>query len=257
MNRINQLFSTKTRDILSIYFCAGHPDRDGVVKTIKTLQDNSVDMIEIGIPFSDPMADGPVIQNAAAKALRNGMSLQYLFAQLKDIRKEVHIPLVMMGYLNPIMQYGFREFCATCREVGIDGIIIPDLPFNDYMAHYREIAERYDVKVIMLITPETSEERIRLIDANTDGFIYMVSSAAITGAQKDFDGAKRDYFRRVDAMGLKNPRMIGFGISNKLTFEAACENASGGIIGSKFVALMEEYQDAEKAIGKVLEELSL
>lgn len=252
MNRINQLFSSKARDIFSIYFCAGHPNLNGVVKTITTLQENSVDMIEIGIPFSDPMADGLVIQNAATKALRNGMSLEILFSQLKDIRKEVHIPLILMGYLNPIMQYGFEQFCVSCKETGIDGMIIPDLPFNEYMENYKKIAEKYDVRVIMLITPETSEERIRLIDANTNGFIYMVSSAAITGAQKDFDSKKQDYFKSVNAMGLRNPRMVGFGISNKQTFAAACENASGGIIGSKFVSLMEEEQDAEKAIKKLL-----
>ncbi len=255
MNRIDQLFGSKTRDILSIYFCAGHPSLDGVVKTITTLQDNSVEMIEIGIPFSDPMADGPVIQNAATKALRNGMTLRLLFSQLKDIRKEVHIPLVLMGYLNPIMQYGFEEFCASCKETGIDGVIIPDLPFKDYMESYKEVAQRYGVKVIMLITPETSEERIRQIDANTDGFVYMVSSAAITGAQKDFDSRKRDYFKKVNAMGLRNPRMIGFGISNKQTFEAACENASGGIIGSRFVSLMDDEQDAQRAIEKLLADL--
>lgn len=255
MNRINQLFSSKTRDILSIYFCAGHPTLDSVVNIITTLQKNSVDMIEIGIPFSDPMADGPVIQNAATKALRNGMSLENLFSQLKDIRKEVNIPLVLMGYLNPIMQYGFEKFCASCKETGIDGMIIPDLPFNEYMENYKKIAESYDVRVIMLITPETSEERIRLIDTNTNGFIYMVSSAAITGAQKDFDSKKRDYFKKINAMGLLNPRMVGFGISNKQTFDAACENASGGIIGSKFVSLMEEEQDAEKAIKKLLKDL--
>lgn len=255
MNRINQLFSSKTRDILSIYFCAGHPTLDSVVNIITTLQKNSVDMIEIGIPFSDPMADGPVIQNAATKALRNGMSLENLFSQLKDIIKEVNIPLVLMGYLNPIMQYGFEKFCASCKETGIDGMIIPDLPFNEYMENYKKIAESYDVRVIMLITPETSEERIRLIDTNTNGFIYMVSSAAITGAQKDFDSKKRDYFKKINAMGLLNPRMVGFGISNKQTFDAACENASGGIIGSKFVSLMEEEQDAEKAIKKLLKDL--
>lgn len=256
MNRINQLFSTKQKDILSIYFCAGFPTLEGTVSTIKALEKKGIDMIEIGIPFSDPMADGPVIQHAATRALKNGMTLKHLFGQLKDIRQEVRIPLILMGYLNPIMQYGFEDFCRTCRETGIDGVIIPDLPFKDYMEEYRPVAERYGVKVIMLITPETSEERIRLIDEHTDGFIYMVSSAAITGAQKDFNAQKQEYFRRIAGMNLRNPRMIGFGISNKQTFESASAHAAGAIIGSKFVTLLdEENGDAEKATDKLLEAL--
>lgn len=215
-----------------------------------------INMIEIGIPFSDPMADGPVIQHAATRALENGMTLKLLFDQLKDIRKEVQIPLVLMGYLNPIMQYGFKDFCRTCRETGIDGVIIPDLPFKDYMEEYRSIAEEQDVRIIMLITPETSEERIRLIDEHTDGFIYMVSSAAITGAQKDFNAQKQAYFQRIADMNLRNPRMIGFGISNKQTFETASAHAAGAIIGSKFVTLLdEENGNAEKAADKLLEAL--
>lgn len=256
MNRINQLFSRKQKDILSIYFCAGFPTLEGTVNTIKALEKKGVNMIEIGIPFSDPMADGPVIQHAATQALKNGMTLKLLFEQLKDIRKEVSIPLVLMGYLNPIMQFGFENFCRTCQESGIDGVIIPDLPFKDYMDEFRPIAGKYDVKVIMLITPETSEERIRLIDEHTDGFIYMVSSAAITGAQKDFNAQKQAYFQRIAEMNLRNPRMIGFGISNKQTFEAASAHAAGAIIGSKFVTLLDdENGDAEKATEKLLEAL--
>lgn len=256
MNRINQLFSAKQKDILSIYFCAGFPTLKGTVNTIKALEKKGVNMIEIGVPFSDPMADGPVIQHAATRALKNGMTLNLLFDQLKDIRKEVHIPLVLMGYLNPIMQYGFENFCRTCRETGIDGVIIPDLPFKDYMEEFRPIAEKQDVKVIMLITPETSEERIRLIDEHTDGFIYMVSSAAITGAQNDFNAQKQAYFQRISDMNLRNPRMIGFGISNKQTFETASAHAAGAIIGSKFVTLLdEENGDAEKATDRLLEAL--
>ena len=256
MNRINQLFSTKQKDILSIYFCAGFPALEGTASTIKVLEKKGINMIEIGIPFSDPMADGPVIQHAATRALKNGMTLKLLFDQLKDIRKEVQIPLVLMGYLNPIMQYGFKDFCRTCRETGIDGVIIPDLPFKDYMEEYRSIAEEQDVRIIMLITPETSEERIRLIDEHTDGFIYMVSSAAITGAQKDFNAQKQAYFQRIADMNLRNPRMIGFGISNKQTFETASAHAAGAIIGSKFVTLLDEEDgDTEKAADKLLEAL--
>ena len=252
MNRINQLFSNKKENILSIYFCAGTPTLTGTVPTIQALEAAGIDMIEIGIPFSDPMADGPVIQDAATKALRNGMTLHTLFGQLEDIRKTVRIPLILMGYLNPIMQFGFETFCQRCNEVGIDGVIIPDLPFKDYLEEYKPVADKYDIKVIMLITPETSEPRIREIDAHTDGFIYMVSSAAITGAQKDFNEQKQAYFRRIAAMNLRNPRMIGFGISNKQTLEAATAHAAGAIIGSKFVTLLEESQgDAGVAIEKL------
>lgn len=252
MNRINHLFSSKEKDLLSIYFCAGHPTLEGTAEVIKTLQDNGVKMVEIGIPFSDPMADGVVIQNAATQALRNGMSLKVLFEQLKDIRKTVTIPLVLMGYLNPIMQFGFEHFCKQCTECGVDGMIIPDLPFKDYQEHYRIIAERYNLRIIMLITPETSEERVREIDEHTDGFIYMVSSASTTGAQQDFDVQKRNYFKRIEEMKLRNPRMVGFGISNKATFKAACEHASGAIIGSRFVTLLGEEKDPQQAITSLL-----
>lgn len=256
MNRINQLFSKEKKDLLSIYFCAGTPRLESTAEVIKTLEKNGVSMIEIGIPFSDPMADGIVIQNAATKALRNGMSLSLLFDQLRDIRKEVSIPLLFMGYLNPIMRFGFERFCQQCVECGIDGVIIPDLPFKDYQEEYRPVSEKYNIKIIMLITPETSEERVREIDENTDGFIYMVSSAATTGAQQDFNAQKQDYFKRINEMSLKNPLMIGFGISNKPTFEAACKYASGAIIGSRFVTLLEEEKNAEKAITRLKEDLT-
>lgn len=248
-NRINQLFQDTPKNVLSIYFCAGTPTLNGTADVIRTLEKNGVNMIEIGIPFSDPMADGLVIQNAATHALRNGMSLRLLFEQLRDIRKDIRIPLILMGYLNPIMKFGFESFCRRCEECGIDGVIIPDLPFKDYLANYKSIAEAHNVKVIMLITPETSEARVREIDAHTDGFIYMVSSAATTGAQHDFDSQKQAYFKKIEDLHLRNPRMVGFGISNKQTFNAACANSSGAIIGSRFVTLLNENQgDAEKAI---------
>lgn len=253
MNRINQLFSNHPQGVLSIYFCAGTPTLNGTANVIRTLEHHGVGMIEIGIPFSDPMADGIVIQEAATQALRAGMSLRLLFEQLQDIRKEVKIPLVLMGYLNPIMQFGFEKFCSHCQACGIDGVIIPDLPFKDYQEQYRPIAERYDVKVIMLITPETSEARVREIDAHTDGFIYMVSSASTTGAQQAFSDSKRNYFKRIAGMKLNNPRMVGFGISNKATFDAACQHASGAIIGSRFVTLLNEEQDPERAIIRLKE----
>ena len=252
MNRIQQLFDRKRENILSVYFTAGYPALDTTREIIRELQQQGADMVEIGIPFSDPMADGEVIQNAATQALRNGMSLRKLFAQLQDVRSEVDIPLILMGYLNPVMQYGFENFCRSCRETGIDGMIIPDLPFKDYLEKYKAIAEKYDLDVIMLVTPETSEERIRLIDENTGGFIYMVSSAATTGAQQSFDEAKQEYFRRIAAMNLRNPRLIGFGISNRETFDTACRNASGAIIGSQFVKLLAQETPA-KAVTCLLE----
>lgn len=256
MNRITTLFETKKSGILSLYFCAGHPTLNGTAETIKTLQENGIDMIEIGVPFSDPMADGPVIQDAATKALRNGMTLKALFGQLATIRQEgVTIPLILMGYLNPIYRYGIEAFCQSCQACGIDGAIIPDLPFKDYLELVKPIADRYGIKIIMLITPETSDERIRFIDEHTDGFIYMVSSAATTGAQKEFDNSKQAYFQRINAMSLKHPRMIGFGISNKQTLESAQQNAAGAIIGSKFVTLLEEKQNAKDAVLALYEQL--
>ena len=255
MNRINNLFATKKQGILSIYFCAGHPTLDSTAQIIRTLEQKGVDMIEIGIPFSDPMADGPVIQDAATKALRNGMTLKLLFDQLADIRKDVKMPLILMGYLNPVYQYGYENFFKQCSETGIDGVIIPDLPFKDYLDNVKAIADKYDVRIIMLITPETSDERTRFIDDNTDGFIYMVSSASTTGAQKEFDARKQEYFNHVNGMGLKHPRMIGFGISNRQTLESAQANAAGCIIGSKFVQLLEEYKDCGKAFDVLTENL--
>ena len=258
MNRIDQLFSTNPQRLLSVYFCAGAPSPDGTADVIRTLAREGVSMIEVGIPFSDPMADGPVIQDAATKALRNGMTLEKLFSQLEGIRRDVDIPLVLMGYLNPVFRYGFEAFCKRCREVGVDGMIIPDLPFRDYLENYKDIAARYDLRFIMLITPETSGERVRLIDEHGSGFIYLVSSAATTGAQKDFDERKQAYFKRIAGMGLRTPRMVGFGISNRQTFDAACEYASGGIIGSRFVSLLDEADgDAEKAIRQLKSDIGL
>ena len=250
MNKINSLFAAHgDRKFLSLYFCAGCPTLDGTANVILTMQKKGIDFIEVGIPFSDPLADGPVIQTAATQALKNGMTLSLLFQQLKSIKEEVHIPLILMGYLNPILHYGIEHFCQSCVDAGVSGMIIPDLPFKDYQETVKPIADKYDLRVIMLITPETSDERIRFIDQNTDGFIYMVSSAAITGAQRSFDEQKQAYFRRIDGMNLRNPRMIGFGISNKQTLESARQNAAGAIIGSKFVTLLSEAQgDADKAL---------
>ena len=256
-NKINKLFAERPQDkkFLSLYFCAGCPTLKGTGDVIKTMERRGIDFIEVGIPFSDPLADGPVIQSAATKALKNGMNLKTLFAQLKEIKDDIQIPLIMMGYLNPILHYGIEEFCKSCVDSGVSGMIIPDLPFKDYQDIVKPIADKYDLRVIMLITPETSEERIRFIDDNTDGFIYMVSSASITGAQKSFDDAKQEYFRHINAMNLRNPRMIGFGISNRQTLEAAQQNASGAIIGSKFVTLLNESKNTDEALDKLFEAL--
>ena len=253
MNRIDKLFKEKKENILSVYFTAGYPKSDDTIEVIKTLEKNGVDLLEIGVPFSDPMADGPVIQASGNEALRNGMSLKKLFTQLKDVRAEASIPLVLMGYLNPIMQYGFENYCKSAAECGIDGVIIPDLPFSEYMESYKSIAEEHGLHMIMLITPETSEERIKLIDQNTSGFIYMVSSASVTGDRNSFTETNLNYFRRVNKLNLQNPRLIGFGISNKETFEAACRESSGAIIGSKFITLLNSEGTIEAAAEKLIE----
>ena len=257
MNKINKLFAeNKDRKLLSLYFCAGCPTLEGTGNVIKTLEKRGIDMIEVGVPFSDPMADGPVIQAAATRSLKNGMTLRKLFTQLEQIKDEVQIPLILMGYLNVMMQYGFEAFFKKCAECGVSGAIIPDLPFKDYL-ELKPIADKYDIRIIMLITPETSEERIRFIDDNTDGFIYMVSSAATTGAQQSFDEAKQEYFHRINGMNLRNPRMIGFGISNQQTLESSQQNAAGAIIGSKFVQLLSEAEgDADKAMDRLYDALS-
>ena len=257
MNKINQLFAQRgNKKLLSLYFCAGSPTLDATAQVILTMQRRGIDFVEVGIPFSDPLADGPVIQTAATRALKNGMSLKLLFEQLKSIKEEVNIPLILMGYLNPILHYGIEQFCQSCVDSGVSGMIIPDLPFRDYLEQVKPVADRYDLRVIMLITPETSDERIRFIDEHTDGFIYMVSSAAITGAQREFDEKKQAYFRRIDQMQLRNPRMIGFGISNRQTLEAAQQNAAGAIIGSKFVTLLDEAAgDADQALDRLFEAL--
>jgi tryptophan synthase alpha chain len=255
MNRITQLFETKKSGILSVYFTAGYPALDDTRRVLAALQSKGINMVEIGIPFSDPLADGPVIQQAATRALRNGMSLRLLFEQLKDFRQTIHIPVILMGYLNPVMQYGFEAFCRSCADAGVDGMIIPDLPFADYMADCKDIADRYDLKIIMLISPETSEERIRLIDEHTSGFIYMVSTAATTGAQNSFSDTVQDYFRRVRAMNLKNPQLTGFGISNRETLRVAMDNSSGAIVGSKFVELLGENIEPAEAVTGLLRAL--
>ena len=257
MNKIDKLFAERgDRKLLSLYFCAGDPTLEGTADVIRAMERRGIAMVEVGFPFSDPLADGPVIQTAATNAIRNGMTLTKLFDQLKEIKDEVSIPLVLMGYLNVVLRYGFELFFRSCADSGVSGVIIPDLPFRDYMEEVRPLAQQYGVHVIMLITPETDEARVRFIDENTDGFIYMVSSAAITGTQKNFDEQKQAYFRRIDAMNLKHPRMIGFGISNRQTLEAAQDHAAGAIIGSKFVFLLAKSSTPDEALDQLFASLS-
>ncbi len=239
MNRINQKLQ-ENKKILSIYFSAGYPNLNDTVQIIQDLEKNGVDMIEIGLPFSDPLADGPTIQASSTQALHNGMTTQVLFDQLKDIRKTVNIPLVIMGYFNPMLQYGVEKFCATCAEIGIDGLIIPDLPVDVYADEYKAIFEKYGLKNIFLITPQTSDERIHFIDSVSDGFIYMVSSASVTGSSAGFGNTQEAYFQRIAQMNLKNPQVIGFGINNSETFQQATQFAKGAIIGSAFITYLKE-----------------
>lgn len=234
MNRIQKKLKEEKK-LLSIYFSAGYPALNDTVKIIKQLENSGVDMIEVGLPFSDPLADGPTIQESSTQALKNGMHTELLFEQLKDIRKSVSIPLVLMGYFNPMLQYGIEAFCQKCKDIGIDGFIIPDLPADVYHEEYKAIFEKYELLNIFLITPQTSDERIRYIDSISEGFIYMVSSASTTGGQSDFGTIQQNYFKRIANMQLKNPQIVGFGISNKETFLQATTYAKGAIIGSAFI----------------------
>lgn len=238
MNRI-QTKLNEDKKLLSIYFSAGFPALNDTVDIIKNLEKSGVDMIEIGLPFSDPLADGPTIQASSTKALKNGMHTALLFEQLKDIRKEVTIPLILMGYFNPMLQYGVESFCKKCNEIGIDGFIIPDLPAQVYHEEYKYIFDRYGLLNIFLITPQTSDERIRYMDSISEGFIYMVSSASTTGAQRGFGEVQQNYFKRIADLNLKNPQIVGFGISNNETFTQATTHAKGAIIGSAFIKHIE------------------
>ena len=234
MNRIQKKLK-EDKKLLSIYFSAGYPALNDTVEIIKKLENSGVDMIEIGLPFSDPLADGPTIQESSTQALKNGMHTELIFEQLKDIRKSVSIPLILMGYFNPMLQYGVEAFCRKCKEIGLDGFIIPDLPADVYHEQYKEIFEKYELLNIFLITPQTSDERIRYIDTISEGFIYMVSSASTTGAKSGFGDIQQNYFKRISDLNLKNPQIVGFGISNKETFLQATTYAKGAIIGSAFI----------------------
>lgn len=256
MNRLEKLFQAKDKDLLSVYFTAGYPALNSTGTIIRSLEANGVDMVEIGIPFSDPMADGVVIQESSTRALQNGMTLSILLEQVREARRDCQIPLVLMGYLNPMMQYGAERLFRECREIGIDAMIIPDLPFQEYMEHYKTLSEKYDIPVIMLITPETSEERVRMIDENCGGFIYIVSSASTTGVRDRFTEEQCAYFESVERMGLRNKRLIGFGISNPETRSAASRYSNGVIVGSLFIKCLASSASAEEATQRLLKQLT-
>ena len=253
MNRIQNKLS-ENKKILSIYFSAGFPNLNDTKSLIKELAKNNVDMIEIGLPFSDPLADGPTIQASSTQALKNGMTTEILFNQLKDIRETVEIPLVIMGYFNPILQYGVENFLKKCQETGIDGLIVPDLPLEIYLSEYKQLFENDNIAMIFLITPQTSDARIRFIDENSNAFIYMVSSASVTGSKDSFDENQLAYFERIETMKLKNPQIIGFGIHDKITFAQATKHQKGAIIGSSFIDFLKnnEIKNIENFIQNIL-----
>lgn len=255
-NRINKLFQNKGKNILSVYFTAGYPKLNDTKAIIQELVKNGVDLIEIGMPFSDPVADGPVIQHSSLIALQNGMSVRELFGQLEDIRQLVDIPIILMGYINPLLQYGVEAFCQKCKELGIDGLIIPDLPMSVYEEEYKSIFKANDLHNIFLITPQTSDERLRTIDDASSGFIYMVSSNSTTGVKTSISTMQKDYFERINNFGLKNPRLIGFGISNAETFQNACQYAQGAIIGSAFVNALGVDSPLEKKVSQFIESIA-
>ncbi|MDA9587207.1 tryptophan synthase subunit alpha [Flavobacteriaceae bacterium] len=252
MNRIDQKFR-ENKKLLSIYFSAGFPNLEDTVPILKKLQTAGVDMVEIGLPFSDPLADGPTIQASSTQAIRNGMTTEKLFSQLEGIRKHIKIPLVLMGYFNPMMQYGIEKFCSRCETIGIDGIIIPDLPVDVYHENYKALFDKHGLYNMFLITPQTSEARIKYIDKVSNGFIYMVSSASVTGAKSTFGNTQTEYFKRIATLKLKTPTVIGFGISNQETYKIACDQSRGAIIGSAFIQFLKK--EGEEKIGSFIKSI--
>jgi tryptophan synthase alpha chain len=247
MNRLDQLFDNKQQDILNIYFTAGYPALDDTGLIIKALADNKVDLIEIGMPYSDPLADGPTIQESGQKAIGNGMTMSLLFDQIAAVRPQVDTPLVLMGYFNQVMQYGEQAFFERCAQSGVDGLILPDLPVYEYETFYKDMLEASGLKISFLITPQTSDDRIKKIDELSTGFIYMVSDASITGAKKGISPRQIDYFKRIESMKLDSPRLIGFGISDRESFSTACRYARGAIIGSAYIRALTAAEDVVEA----------
>ena len=248
MNRIDELFKRKPKRVLNIYITAGYPNLTDTVSIVKSLANAGVDMIEIGMPFSDPLADGPVIQESSTQAIDNGITLDIIFNQIEEIRKTVDIPILLMGYYNQLLQYGELDFFTKAKSVGIDGFIIPDLPLEEFQSEFKSLFDDLDLNMVFLVTPQTSDERIILLDKASSGFLYLVSSASTTGAKKTDLSQQTDYFERINALKLKNPTLIGFGISNNANFNEACNNASGAIIGSAFIKMIGDSVDFEKDI---------
>lgn len=244
MNRLDALFRKKANNILNVYCTAGFPFAESTLEVLRSLQESGADLVELGMPYSDPLADGPVIQASGSRAISNGMTMQKLFADLAGFRKEIELPVILMGYMNPVIQYGFEKFCASCAEVGIDGLILPDLPMYEFETEYSAIIEKYGLKFIFLVTPETSDERIKKLDALSTGFLYAVSSSSTTGNEKGLE-KQVSYFERLQKMDLKNPVLIGFGIKDKKTFDTACKFASGAIIGSAYIRALENADDGK------------
>jgi len=248
MNRIDELFNKKAGNILSVYFTAGYPALDSTVEIIRELASEGTDMIEIGVPFSDPVADGPVIQKSNDTALKKGMSLRLLFDQLKDIRKETDIPLLLMSYINPVLRFGIEKFCKKCEETGIDGVILPDLTPEIYTASYLGLFKEHNIYNVLLISKGTSAARIREIDGLSRGFIYMVSSSSTTGIKRNFSADQKEYFLKVKKMNLRNPALIGFGISDNETYLKACKYGAGAIIGSAFIKALGEGEGGKNTV---------
>lgn len=257
MNRINQLFERKQENLLNIYSTAGYPQLESTGEIILSLDKAGVDLVEIGMPYSDPLADGPTIQKSSTIALQNGMTIRKVLEQIKTVRDQTTLPIILMGYLNPVLQYGFEAFLKSCQEVGVDGLILPDLPLYEYETHYQGLFKKYNIRLIFLITPQTSTKRIRKIDALSNAFIYVVSSAATTGKQAGFEAKNIAYFKRIQAMNLKNPILIGFGISNQATYQTVCQYANGAIIGSAFIRMLEKSQYIERDVVAFVEGLNV
>ncbi len=245
MNRLNELFQRKQNNVLNVYCTAGYPQLPSTLEVMKALQDNGADIIELGMPYSDPLADGPVIQHSSSIALANGMTIEKLFAQLQGFRKEIYVPVILMGYMNPVLQYGFEKFCQHAAALPIDGLILPDLPEHEFETAYGPIMQRYGLDFVFLVTPETSEERIKRLDALSTGFLYAVSSSSTTGSDKNMTDVNA-YLQRLKSYGLKNPVLVGFGIKDKSTFETACRHANGAIIGTAFIKALENTEDVGK-----------
>jgi tryptophan synthase alpha chain len=254
MSRIQELFARKQSKVLNVYCTAGYPQLNSTITVMRSLQENGVDLVELGMPYSDPLADGPVIQASGSKALENGMTISVLFDQLTNFRKEINIPVILMGYMNPVLQYGFEKFCADASALGIDGLILPDLPEFEFENEYGAIIKKYGLDFIFLVTPETSEERVRKLDSLSSGFLYAISSSATTGKDKDFNAVEK-YLQRLQSMQLHNPVLVGFGIKDKETFESACKFTNGAIIGTAFIKALEGNEDVQSAVTEFIREI--